>query len=457
MKGTKPVKTPGARELALNALTAVEQEGAYSNLALNAVLERYRPDPREAGLATELVYGTIQRRNTIDQVLDRHISKGIKKLQPWVRSLFRLSAYQLLYLDRIPTHAAVSEAVVIAKRRGHTGISGLVNAVLRKVASAPGKPAAPSGSAPVERIAFEHSHPEWLVKRWIAAYGESTAEQMASANNEPPPVSVRANRLRIGRDDLLAELRREGFDAELSNVAPDGIRIRGGGNLANTPWFRNGQFTMQDESSMLVAALVAPIPGSRVLDCCAAPGGKSTHLAELMNNAGSIVSYDVHPHKRELIAANAARLGASIIVSRTGDAEKLGAELPAASFDAVLVDAPCTGFGVIRRKPDIKWTKREEDIADIAMLQRSILDSVHRLVKPGGGLVYSTCTLEADENEGQIERFAADHPEFRLDDTFPGGLPDRVVETCRIGGGMLRVMPHQFGSDGFFMARFVRR
>ncbi|HZG54972.1 transcription antitermination factor NusB, partial [Paenibacillus sp.] len=219
----EPKKVPGARDIALDALTAVEQEGAYSNLALNAALQRSRPDAREAGLATELVYGTIQRRNTLDAVLDAHLAKGAKKLQPWVRNLLRLSAYQLLYLDRVPTHAAVSEAVAIAKRRGHAGVSGLVNAVLRKLAARPGRPAAPAGGTPLERIAFEHSHPEWLVREWIRAFGEETAERIAAANNEPPKTSARVNALRVDRDGLIARLAEEGVTAVPSDVSPDGV------------------------------------------------------------------------------------------------------------------------------------------------------------------------------------------------------------------------------------------
>ncbi|HZG74481.1 MAG TPA: 16S rRNA (cytosine(967)-C(5))-methyltransferase RsmB [Paenibacillus sp.] len=453
----QPRRKPlGAREIALEALTAVEQEGAYSNLALNAALQRSKPEPREAGLATELVYGTIQRRNTIDAVLDAHLSKGAKKLQPWVRSLLRLSAYQLLFLDRVPTHAAVSEAVAIAKRRGHQGVSGLVNAVLRKLAANPGRPAPPAGARTAERIAFEHSHPEWLVEEWVRAFGETTAERIAAANNEPPKASARVNPLRVDRAGLIEKLAEEGVEAVPSEATDDGVVATNGGNLAFTEAYKAGLLTVQDESSMLVAALLDPAPGMRVLDCCAAPGGKTTQLAERMNDEGEVVACDIHPHKKDLIDGAARRLGLRSVQTLVADAAKLHEQFEPASFDRILLDAPCSGFGVIRRKPDIKWTKTEADVAAIAETQRAILSSVAALLKPGGVLVYSTCTLEPRENERQVDAFLAAHPDFAPDPSLPEGFPRETAERCAAGPGRLLVTPADFGSDGFFMARLIR-
>ncbi|HZG84475.1 16S rRNA (cytosine(967)-C(5))-methyltransferase RsmB [Paenibacillus sp.] len=455
--GQRPPKKPlGAREIALEALTAVEQEGAYSNLALNAALTRHKPEPREAGLATELVYGTIQRLQTIDAVLGAHLAKGVSKLQPWVRSLLRLSAYQLLYLDRVPAHAAVSEAVSIARRRGHAGVSGLVNAVLRKLAANPGRPAAPAGLDDAARIAFEESHPEWLIREWVRAFGAERAGRIAAANNEPPKASVRVNRLKLTRAELIERLAASGVAAEPSAVSYDGVVVTSGGNAAHGDAYAQGLCTVQDESSMLVAALVDPEPGMRVLDCCAAPGGKSTHLAERMEDEGEIIACDIHPHKRELIDAAARRLGLRSVETVVIDAAKLHERFEAGSFDRVLLDAPCSGFGVIRRKPDIKWTKTRGDVDAIAETQKAILRSAAKLVKPGGALVYSTCTLEPKENEEQIAAFLAEHPEFAPDPRLPSGIPPKVAEACAAGPGMLRVTPEQFGSDGFFMARLVR-
>jgi len=449
-------RPPGARDIALDALAAIDQEGAYSNLALNAALQKAKPEPREAALATELVYGTVQRLNTLDAVLGAHLPKGVAKLQPWVRSLLRLSAYQLLYLDRVPAHAAVSEAVAIAKRRGHAAVSGLVNAVLRKLAASPGLPAPPAGASEEARIAFVHSHPEWLVREWVKQFGGEKTERIAAANNEPPRSTARANRLRTSRDALADALTGAGYAAEASVVSPDGVVVEGGGNLAHADAYAKGLFTVQDESSMLVAAFVDPAPGMRVLDCCAAPGGKTTHLAELMGDRGEIVACDIHPHKIELIEQNVRRLGISSVRATVADATKLHERFEEASFDRILLDAPCSGFGVIRRKPDIKWTKTPADVEAIARTQRAMLESVCRLLKPGGVLVYSTCTLEPRENEEQVAAFLATHPDFALVASVPEAVPARVAEACAAGTGQLLLTPADFGSDGFYMARLTR-
>ncbi|KAF9116044.1 hypothetical protein BGX30_006089, partial [Mortierella sp. GBA39] len=247
----------------MDILTRVEQEGAYSNLQLNAALQRANLSREDAGLATELVYGPISRMNTLDYFLNRFVSKGVSKLQPWVRSLLRLSLYQIMYLDRIPSHAVVNEAVNLAKRRGHQGVSGMVNGVLRNVLRSPDKLVLPESLGPAERIALEHSHPEWLVQRWIGQYGEEAAEAICRANNEPPAVSVRVNTTMISRDGLLGEMEEKGMDAVPSPLTPEGILVRSGGNMALTGWYRDGQLSVQDESSMLVGDAVGHEPGMR--------------------------------------------------------------------------------------------------------------------------------------------------------------------------------------------------
>ncbi|MDP4096819.1 16S rRNA (cytosine(967)-C(5))-methyltransferase RsmB [Paenibacillus sp. P96] len=443
-----------AREVALNILAGIEQEGAYSNLELNKSLQQARLSSADAGLVTELVYGTTARRNTLDYFLNRFVQKGAAKLQPWVRSLLRMSAYQIVYLDRIPDHAVVSEAVNLAKRRGHQGISGMVNGVLRSMLREPEKLLLPDNLSAVERIALEHSHPEWLVKRWIAQYGEETAEAICRANNEPPAVSVRVNTTMTSRERLLEEMKAEGMDAIPSDVSMYGIIVRSGGNLALTSWYRDGLLSVQDESSMLVAEAVAPTPGMLVLDCCAAPGGKTAHMGEIMKDRGRIIANDLHPHKKNLIQEQAGRLGLECIETVIGDAAELPDRYPAASFDRILLDAPCSGLGVIRRKPDLRWSKSLEDIEAIADLQSKLLDRVSGLLKPGGLLVYSTCTIEPTENEGQIERFLKDHPDFkRVEEqgTVWSGVAEGLNEH-----GVLQILPQHFHSDGFYIARLQR-
>ncbi|WP_425464222.1 16S rRNA (cytosine(967)-C(5))-methyltransferase RsmB [Paenibacillus zeisoli] len=448
-------KPASAREVALQVLTQVEEEGAYSNLQLNGALQRSGLSGPDAGLATELVYGTISRLSTIDYFLEPFVAKGLKKLQPWVRNLLRLSFYQLHYLDRIPSHAAVNEAVNIAKKKGHQGISGMVNGVLRNVLRRKEELRLPEGLPPLKRISLEHAHPEWMVGRWIKQYGEQEAEAICRANNEPPSVSVRVNRAKISRAALIKEMQDQSLDAEESALSEDGIIVRSGGNMALTDWYREGYLSIQDESSMLVAAAVDPAPGMRILDCCAAPGGKSCHIAEKLDGAGEIIANDVHPHKAKLIADQAARLELNTVRTTTGDALELASKYPPGSFDRILLDAPCSGLGVIRRKPDLKWAKQPEDIDEISQLQLKLLDEVAGLLKPGGILVYSTCTVEKRENERVVQAFLGSHSEFAEAPDLPDSLKQLEALKHREGPGM-QILPQDYHSDGFYIARLLK-
>jgi len=442
-----------AREIALDVLNRVEEQKSYSNLELRHVLDKSGLSAADAGLVTELVYGTIQRRLTLDFVLSQFV--GNKKIQPWVRNLLRLSLYQIRYLDRIPERAAVHEAVEIAKRRGHQGIASLVNGVLRNSLRNPQAwDQQPQGDAAAQ-IAVACSHPEWLVRRWLKVYGEETTRAICEANNRPARPSVRVNRLKMTRDELLARLGEQGVAATPSALSPDGILLAGG-NPADSDWYRQGYWTVQDESSMLVAPAVAPEPGMRVLDACAAPGGKTTHLAEYMGNQGLIVANDVHPHKRALIAVAASRLEIGIIETMVSDALDLP-EKGLGSFDRILLDAPCSGFGVIRRKPDLKWNKSPDDVKEIAKLQYQLLSNLSRMLAPSGKLVYSTCTIEPEENQEIVRRFVREHPNFAIDPTLAEDLPEAVRGLLDDSGGCLQILPHHFGSDGFFIARLKRR
>ncbi len=447
----------GAREVALDVLIAVEERGAYSNLLLGRTLDRISLPPRDRRLTTELIYGTIQRLNTLDWILDRFVKGGVRTLQPWVRQLLRLGVYQLHYLDRIPPRAAVHETVNLAKRRGHKGIAGLVNGVLRAYLRDDRNWPWLTAPRTAEEWALATSHPVWMVRRFQEVFGKETAWKILNANNEPPPVSLRVNPLKADRDRLLLELARSsGGEARPSLLSPQGIVLRGAGSPASLPGFREGLFTVQDESSMLVAEAVSPRPGQFGMDVCAAPGGKTTHLAEKMENRGRIVAFDIHPRKLRLIEENVRRLGISIVEVRQADARDLtgAVERPA---DFVLLDAPCSGLGVIRRKPDIKWRKETSDIDGVAALQWQMLLSASRWVRPGGTLVYSTCTLEPRENEEQIRRFLDRHPEFIPDEGLGELLAPAVIRKASIAPGMVRILPHHFGSDGFFIARLVRK
>lgn len=451
------MKRVNARQVALDLLTQMERRRSFSNLLLNETLQKHALERADANLVTEIVYGTIQRRNTIDYFLDQFVKKGVNQLEDWVRQLLRLSFYQLYYLDRIPAHAVVNEAVNIAKQKGHKGIASLVNGVLRNVIREKAKLRLPDELDPIERIALQHSHPTWLVARWVKQYGIEVAEAICAANNERPRVSVRVNTLATDRDALLAEMREEQVQASPSELVQDGIIIKNYGNIAFSKWYEQGKISIQDESSMVVAHLVAAEPGMMVLDCCAAPGGKTTHIAEMMRDEGTIWASDIHGHKQRLIERQAARLHLRSIKTMVSDALELGEAFPAASFDRILVDAPCSGTGVIRRKPDIKWLKDEAEIKRLPELQLGILTVAARLLSDDGALIYSTCTLEREENEDVIASFLAQHAEFELDASIAKHLPEQVAEKINVSTGIVHILPYQYQSDGFFVAKLRKR
>jgi 16S rRNA (cytosine967-C5)-methyltransferase len=453
-------KPQGAREVAMNVLHNVETRGAYSGLELNQALQSADLSRPDAALATELVYGTIQRLNTIDYDLTSRVKGWPRKVEPWVRSLLRMSYYQLRWLTRVPPHAVVDEAVRIAKKRGHAGIAGLVNGVLRGLLREGIDISLPGSLSTAERLALVHSHPSWLVERWISEFGVEKTEEICAANNEHPHASARINPLRATREEVVRGMTDAGFDVAISPLATDGIIASKAGNLVHSDWYKQGFISVQDESSMLVAAVADPKPGMQVLDCCAAPGGKTTHLAEIMRNAGKVIANDIHLHKEQLIRQQAERLGLTCVETMTEDALKLSERLLPESCDVVLLDAPCSGLGVIRRKPEIKWNKTAEDITSLSILQNELLRNVQSLVKPGGTLIYSTCTIATEENEGMIRQFLAEHPEFSLDSKWP----EELLAPLREGGylsdafqGMLQLLPQMFGSDGFFIARLRKQ
>ncbi|TSB46361.1 16S rRNA (cytosine(967)-C(5))-methyltransferase RsmB [Alkalicoccobacillus porphyridii] len=440
------------REAALDVLLKIEKNQAYSHLLLNETRKSAGLDRRDSALLTEIVYGTIQRKLTLDYYMKPFLKKGSKKLDTWVLVLLRLSMYQMIYLDRVPERAIVHEAVTIANKRGHKGISGMVNGVLRAFQRAQ-RPAFEQIENPLERLSISTSHPEWLLKRWIEQYGEHEVEKMCAENLLPASLSMRINTTKTNREDLLRELEEEGIEARAAELSEVGIVIEKGAVFESKAYLQ-GKMTAQDESSMLVAQALAPEAGMEILDTCAAPGGKTTHLAELMNNQGSVQAFDLHTQKIKLIKDQAHRLGLSIIKAEAMDARKLVHHQPV--YDRVLVDAPCTGFGVLKRKPDIKWAKSEQDVKQIAKVQADILAAASTCVKKGGRLVYSTCTVDKAENEGTVQQFLRNHPDFVLDEQLSNRLPFEP-EANRYQTGMLTVLPQDYQSDGFFIAALLKK
>ncbi|MFB5660614.1 16S rRNA (cytosine(967)-C(5))-methyltransferase RsmB [Alteribacillus sp. HJP-4] len=438
------------RSEALRIMERIEKEGAYSHLLINYVLNEGRIAPKDQSLLTELVYGTIKRKNTLDFYLQPFVKKGLHSLDHWVLQLLRLSMYQLKYLDRVPERAVIHEAVNIAKARGHQGISGFVNGVLRSVQRC-GTEEPEESLSGMKKHAVLLSHPEWLLQEWVEDYGEKKALDMAAANLLPPQMSVRINPLKTTVDLALNKLESEGCIAEQGSLSMDALRITEG-KAAGSPSYKEGLFTIQDESSMLVGRVLDPRSGMSTVDTCAAPGGKTTHLAERMQDRGKIHAFDLHEKKIGLIKEQADRLGLTTITAQAVDARKLTETLLPESADRILVDAPCSGYGVIRRKPELKWQKKREDAERLPAIQSAILQEASRLLKPGGRLVYSTCTVRKAENEQVISAFLHNNPDFTLEANLADRLPPALKDYLRPDGGYVTILPQYFHTDGFFIA-----
>lgn len=445
-----------ARALALGVLARVEESGAYADLALHAALAKSRLDPRDRGFATELCYGTLRWRGRLDFVLAQVLSKPLARLEPRVLELLRLGAYQLLFCDRVPDVAAVSESVRLAHATGLGRASGLVNAALRRLARERDAIALPAlADDPLAHLVHTLSFPRWLAERWIAAYGADEGAALASALNATPPRTLRANRLRTNRDALLDELRGRFPDAQPCRFAPDGLTLGRRGEPAADVAFRDGRMTVQDEASQLVVELLDPRPGERVLDACAAPGAKATAIAERVGDDGTVVALDRNAGRLGLVARDAERLGLAKLRTLVADASAASIDgLDDAPFDRILVDAPCSGLGALRRNPDARWRVQPEAIVQLAAVQRSIVGAAAKRLRPGGTLVYSVCTLSPEENEDVVKWLLASAPELRCASKtdVPASLHALVGDDAT-----LRCWPQHHDTDGFFAARLERR
>ena len=437
-----------AREVAARVLERVEADLSFADSVLEAELTARRLEARDAALATELVYGALRWQRYLDWILAPHSRRRLESLDPRVRVVLRMTAYQIAFLERVPAFAAVNDAVTLAPPT--PGVGAFVNAVLRSFARRGARerePAPPRN--PSDALAVRCSFPTWIVERWITRYGREDAESLMRAMNERPPLTLRANRLRITRDALGRRLAEEdGLEWRPTRLAPEGVVVGHGGAPGEWRTFAGGSFAVQDEASMLIARLLAPDPGSTVADVCAAPGTKTTHLAELMDNRGRILAFDREPGRLERVDEAAARLGISIIDTHEGPVEALAPSFRAAC-DGVLVDAPCSNLGVLRRNPEVKWRRRPSDLALASRRQSEILDAAATMVRPGGRLVYATCSLEPEENEEVARAFLAANTDFTPDppEEFPLPLD---------ADGWLRCLPHRHGTDGFSAVRFRR-
>jgi 16S rRNA (cytosine967-C5)-methyltransferase len=442
-----PALPSNPREAALRILHAADTRSAFSDRLLDGAHARGGPEPRDQALMHELVKGTLRWRGRIDWVLDRLVHIGLPQTPPWIRNVLRLGAYQILFLDRVPDHAAVDEAVKLAHKYGHPGTAGLVNSVLRRLADEREALAPPEGDD-AESLAVWGSHPLWIVERWLARFGPEATRALLEADNRAVPSGLRVNLLKGTRDALIERLAGEGVTATAARFSPDLVWIEGNHPPASLAAFKQGWCTVQDESEALVARLVAPEQHERLLDLCAAPGGKCTHLAELMQDEGEVWALERAEARVASLEATVARLGAHAVHVVQGDGKTYTFPMP---FDRVLVDAPCSGLGVLGRRADARWRKGPEMLREMPPLQADLLAAGARRARPGGVVVYSVCSFEPEETVQVVDRFLKHNPQFVLE-SAAGILPDEVVDA----DGFMRVLPHVHGCDGAFAARFRR-
>jgi 16S rRNA (cytosine967-C5)-methyltransferase len=434
------------RYVALRTIERVDNGGAYSNLLLNEMINNSALNEKDSRLFTELVYGTISRKLLLEYYLTPFIQNP-KKVDSWVKNLLSLSVYQLVFLDKVPDHAIINEAVEIGKHRGNSGIGKFVNGVLRAF-QREGVPSLEKIQDPVKRLSIEISMPQWLTEKLIKQLGMEETRKLGVSLFEKSHVSGRVDTNEITIDEALEELKREHIEVSASRISPYGV-VADKGFLAGSYLFAAGKLTIQDESSMLVAPAMQIEENHVVLDACAAPGGKTTHIATFLDakKGGRVKSLDIHDHKIKLIKQNAERLHVKEVVDTEKlDAREVGTEFPAEYFDRILVDAPCSGLGLMRRKPDIKYHKSAQDFEQLPKIQLEILESVAQTLKQWGIMVYSTCTIAEEENQEVVAAFLEKHPEFKKIDVKVNELVQTAVQDQ-----MLTLYPHQLGTDGFFI------
>ncbi len=439
--------TPSARSVALQALVACQRQGAWSDGILRNLLRSAGLDRRDAALASRICYGVQQNRLLLDFWIDSLSSVKTPKLESEILNCLRVGMYQIAFLDKVPDSAAVNTAVELAKTAGkNRRAAGLVNGVLRAFVRQKGNLPQPKGK---QRLSIQYSHPQWLVDLLVQELGEAGAEACLAANNAEPPTCIQVNPLKADVAGVLEALEQVEAQVQPHPWLEGCLLATHTGNLEQLPSFQQGAWFVQDAAARLAVLACAPQPGERILDVCAAPGGKSFSSAMQMNNQGSITACDIHPHKEALLQQGANRLGISILTTRVQDGKQFVPEWEAA-FDRLIVDVPCSGLGIIRKKPDIRY-KDPRQLEGLPRVQRAILHNVCRYVRPGGVLLYATCTILRAENQDVVEDFLREHPDFEAE---PLTLPGPVGQLPQ---GMVTLWPHIHGTDGFFLARLRRK
>lgn len=437
-----------ARGTAVKLLSRYESSDSYIDKLLDAELRRSELEAADRALVTELVNGTVRWQSRLDWVLTGFYHGEFAKCLPQVKNALRIALYQIMFLSKIPAPAAINESVELVKRIKGDRHAGLVNGVLRNILRNIQTIRYPDRSEnEALHLSVHYAHPQWIVKRYLERYGSTGAEALLAANTHRPMLTLRVNTLKTSVADVERQLTEAEIKYEVSPIHPSSVLITSLRDVRALPLFQEGHVSVQDASASLAIQLADPKPGMRVLDLCAAPGGKAVHAAELMKNQGSVIALEKYESKLRFIEENAARSGCSIVKPEQGDARTYETNELA---DLVLVDAPCSGLGTLSKKPDIKWRRDIDDIRKMSATQREILDHAAQLVKVGGAIVYSTCSIEPEENTSVVQWFLEKHPEFTLDNAETR-LP---ADVCN--DGMLQTLPHLHKSDGAFGARLVR-
>ncbi|MBS6501114.1 MAG: 16S rRNA (cytosine(967)-C(5))-methyltransferase RsmB [Clostridium sp.] len=435
-----------SRKLARQIIQRVLEEGAYSNLVLSNELNNIDIEDKDKGLITEIVYGTLRRKRTLDVLIGNFV-KDINLIDTSVLNILRVAIYQMYFLDKIPEYAACNEAVEEAKEVSLEA-SKLVNGILRNYIKDEKEIVVPGNR--IDELAYKFSFQPWMIRLFIKQYGEERTMKLMAGLNETPKVTVRVNEFKAEYDEVYEKLEEIGYNIEDGYACPEAIAIKGGKGIEDNQLFKEGLITVQDESAMLVAPLLDLKEGDKVLDLCAAPGGKTTHIAELLANSGEVLAFDLHENKLSLIEENAKRLGLNNIVCKAMDATKLNSDYISYG-DKVLIDVPCSGLGIIRKKPEIKWNKTRQQLKDLVPIQREIMENAWQYLKPGGTLVYSTCTLNKEENEENLKWFLSKHNDAEIEKIYIGNNNNFIYN----GDGSLTILPND-SMDGFFIGKIKK-
>lgn len=434
------------REICLEILYRINKENAYSNIVLDKKIKKYKLESRDKKFITQIVYGVITYKITLDYIISKHSKIKLNKISEYVLNILRMGIYQTIFMDKIPKHAIVNESVNLAKKYSNKGASGFVNAMLKNIYK--DEISNLKFDNEIEQISITTSHPIWLVEKLLTEYSIEDTKKICEYNNIQAPICIRINKIKIEEKELINKLKDLGIKCEKTRIQSSYI-VDGLNDISNNDLFKNGYFTIQDSAATLVVNVLEPKENENILDMCCSPGGKTTHIAELMNNTGNIIACDIYSNRLKFVDDNAKRLGITNIKTIQNDGTLLNNNF-IDKFDRVLVDAPCSGIGVIRRKVDIKYQRKEEDFNELSNIQISILNNASRYVKKDGIIVYSTCTILEEENEKVIEKFLEENTNFELID-----ISDNI-ENNQSNDGYIKTLPHKNNVDGFFIAKLKR-